>query len=93
MYRDGNPIQDNGGDNLIKKIIGRLWGTTVLCSIDGPFSLFLEDYYADAVMKNRNELVLIGHPKNGSDISINELEKFINNHKEDNFCTTKSLLK
>ena len=92
VYKDGKPIRDMGSANMFMKILNRLKGTTMLCSIDGPLSLFLEDYYNNALKKQKEDLVLIGHPKNASDCSIKALGKFIANHSNDMFLTSKAIL-
>ena len=92
VYRDGTPIRDMGRANMFTKLLNKLNGITTLCSIDGPLSLFLEDYYNNALNKRKEVLVLIGHPKNASDSSIAALGKFIENHPNDKFLTTKAIL-
>ena len=92
VYKDGEPIRDKGKNTVVQKIINKLNGTTTLCSIDGPFSLFLEDYYDYALKNNSKDLVLIGHPKNTTDVSIINLEKFIMMHRKDSFRTSVSLI-
>jgi hypothetical protein len=92
VYRDGEPIRDKGRTSPLKNVIKSFRGLTTLCSIDGANSLFLEDYYNSIKRTGDKNMVLIGHPKNASELSISKLEEFIIRHKQtDTFMTMDSL--
>ena len=91
VYKDGKVLPD-GKNSRLRMLLSQLKTNTRLCSIDGASSTLLEYYYEKCVKKGYSDLVLIGHPKNATDASIRNLEKFISNHIEkDRFQTTKDI--
>lgn len=76
VYQDGIAIND--GISLFKHRLKKLLTkNTFLASIDGPSSNLLNLYYEKAKANRQSDLVLIGHPKNASDVSLSNLKYFI----------------
>lgn len=80
-YKDGRGISD-GKQSFIGKILNMLRSKYYLASIDGNWSNILEIYMNESEKKGLKELILIGHPKNASDLSIANLSDFIEKNKE-----------
>lgn len=82
VFQDGKAISD--GINLTFDRIKRLFSRNVfLASIDGPSSNLLDLYYKKSIDKGQKDLILIGHPKNASDVSITNLGLFFGRHKDE----------
>lgn len=78
--------------DVFKKLFGRYAYTA---TIDPTFNIeILSCVYEDYKRKGMENLVLIGHPKSATDISIKNLEQFIDNmeHKGNEFCTLENVL-
>lgn len=87
VYGDGRGILDNVNP-LINKL-KKLFGTTIqLASIDNVSSYLIESYYEAALKNGDDSLVFIGHPKNASDVSIDNLRGFLIMHNHDIVCKT-----
>lgn len=91
VYKDGNVLPD-GKKGRLKLLLSQLEPNTRLCSIDGSASTLIEYYYEKCLRNDYADMVLIGHPKNATDASIQNLDKFISKHIEkDRFLTTKDI--
>lgn len=91
VYKDGNVLPDRKKNKLLQ--LKSLFPYSVrLCSFDGVSSSYLDYYYDKCLKKHYQDMVLIGHPKNATDASINNLDAFISKHiNQDTFRTTKDL--
>lgn len=91
IYKDGESISD--GENRIsyfaKKIFGRF---RLLCTIDAVASCYLEEFYSHLNNQGYKEMIILGHPKNASDASIDNLRRFIEKHNNDRFVTSKGII-
>lgn len=81
IYQDGNAISD-GKISVINRVVSTLKPRWYLASIDGEWSNLFDVYYEYAKKKGWSEIVLIGHPKNATDISVSNLDSFISMHNE-----------
>lgn len=92
VYGDGKSVSDGGvQEGMIAKIKKFIIPYKNLASIDGIRSCQLEKILKIEKTNNRDTLVLIGHPKLASDVSIANLDTFIGKHKEFTVCTTSTL--
>lgn len=89
-YKDGKGIVDKK-QTLAGKIVEVLTRNAYLASIDGLWSNAIEDYYKYVLKKGWSEMILIGHPKNATDLSIANLEWFFDNYQELKVETFKNL--
>jgi len=80
---DGVPIAAPGQR---KRLLTRHTHNTV--SVDGYNACLLNKAFKQAKKLNKQDLVIIGHPKALTRFGLNELEKFIMNHKSSNTFTT-----
>ena len=84
-FGDGFPITIPGGRmkrliNNLKRLVSL---ATISATIDGFFSLCLEDIYVNTINSiNGKAFVVIGHPKNLSEKSISIFENFILDHND-----------
>lgn len=85
-YGDGRGIGVAGNRLvcIINKLERLITPSVIPATIDGFFSLCLEDVYKHHA-GNNNVFVIIGHPKNLSGKSIDVFEKFIINHSDIEF--------
>lgn len=90
VYKDGESISDGGSVFLdrIKKLLKRY---STICSIDSAASCYLNEYYKGAIKTGQSDLILIGHPKHASDESIENLRKFLHDHKSEKYLTITDL--
>lgn len=88
VYKDGKGIVDKK-TGVITKVLEAVNRNFYLANIDDLWSNVLEDYYEFAQANNWQELIMIGHPKNASDLSIRNLDEFLSNHKDINILTIK----
>lgn len=94
-YGDGYGIGTSGSrlEQIIKRIKMLFQNKIVSASIDGFMSNMLLDIYSiHKKQTSCNGFVIIGHPKNFSNASIDNVEKFILKvHAEDSFLTISSV--
>lgn len=89
VFGDGKSIIDgNNHCGLIAKVVKLFKPYKNLASIDGIRSCQLEKIYRREIERQNSPLVLIGHPKLASDVSVANLDAFIDSHKELSICTT-----
>lgn len=82
LYGDGNSISDK--KSIFIERIKKLFSKVVnLASIDFGSSELLDIYYNSAIENNSKEIILIGHPKNLTDTSLYNLDKWVRKHKSD----------
>lgn len=74
IYKDGMAVGEGVKVNRFFKL---LKNKVFSASIDGPMSNVLYLIYETAQKNMQNDLVLIGHPKNASDVSIKNLDNFL----------------
>lgn len=92
VYGDGKSVSDGRKRmNIFSKILKFVRPYKNLASIDGIRSCQLEKVLEKEKGLKREALVLIGHPKLTSDVSIANLDSFIGNHVDLNICTTSIL--
>lgn len=95
QYGDGYGIGASGSrlEQFIKRIKMLFQNKIVSASIDGFMSNMLLDIYSiHKKQTSCNGFVIIGHPKNFSNASIDNVEKFILKvHAEDSFLTISSV--
>jgi hypothetical protein len=77
---------------LYEKFRKLLWYSNSVVSIDGFKSILIKRAYKNYTKKNKENFVLIGHPKALSEYSLNILNKFIN-QKKLNFTTYSNFYK
>lgn len=77
----------NGCSLSAKKKNGLFNERTLLASIDGANVYFLDSIYRQEKKLGKNNLIIIGHPKNLSNESICLLERFIKRNNHDCFLT------
>lgn len=88
-FGDGLGIGIPGGrlSRINHKIKRLITSSVISATIDGILSLCLDKVYkANTQCDEANVFVIIGHPKNLSEKSIDVFERFICNHDELNFC-------
>lgn len=88
-FGDGKGIGLAGSviTRAINKIKRLITPSIISATIDGEFSLYLENVYIhNSVNDIYNAFVVIGHPKNLSGKSISVFEKFIINHPDIEFA-------
>lgn len=85
-YGDGNVISDKQ-NILLHKLKSLFRPFPQLASIDGGSSNLLELYYDRVVQSGYYEMIMIGHPKNTTDIELANLDHFIDEHKDITICT------
>ncbi len=90
-YGDGSRVSD-GKRSPISSIRDVLSRRYYHASIDGEWSNLLDVYYNDAKNNNWKELILIGHPKNASDLSVKNLDKFFSSHPQVRVLTTYDII-
>ena len=92
IYKDGESISD--GKNLLLAKIKKLFSSyTTFCSLDSATSCYLNEFYKGVKADGHSEMILIGHPKNASDVSIQNLKIFVENHMKDKFRVVSDLIK
>ena len=91
VFSDGVRVSD-GKTSLIKTIKDAISRRYYHASIDGEWSNLLELYYQEAIKENLDEIILIGHPKNASDVSIRNLDIFFKDHPNVKVLTTSDIL-
>ena len=81
-WGDGRSVRSTGSNkSIIKRISNLIRISYRVASIDGVQSLWLDDVCKHSA-KYGNEVVIIGHPKLITPLSIMRLSKFIDNNKE-----------
>ena len=88
-FGDGRGIGIPGDKfaRIMNKIKRLFTFSVISATIDGAFSQYLENVYRHNISNhNNNSFVIIGHPKNLSERSIEIFENFINAHRELEFC-------
>ena len=88
IYKDGAAIVDEK-KLIVSKYFDNLRTRTYLASIDGEWANLLCIYMKYANKKKLREVVMIGHPKNATDASVNGLDEFIDSNKELKILTFK----
>lgn len=92
IYKDGIPIVRKIKISYLSKLKKLFEIKIFQACIDGPMSNALDIVYNCVVKQNIKDFVLIGHPKNFSDQSINNLVNFISKtYKKNKFQTSKNL--
>ena len=84
-YGDGSPIgiPSEKIRSIIINIKRLVTPNIISATIDGVFSLYLDNAYRNSINTiNSKTFVIIGHPKNLSEKSLSVFEKFITHHKE-----------
>ena len=87
-YGDGTVISDKQ-NFILHKIKSLFRPFAQLASIDGGSSNLMELYYAKVVRSGHKEMIMIGHPKNTTDIELENLDRFIDEHKDITICTVR----
>lgn len=85
-YGDGNVISDKQ-NFILHKLKSLFRPFAQLASIDGGSSNLMELYYERGVENNYKEMIMIGHPKNTTDVELANLDRFIDDHKDITICT------
>ena len=75
IYGDGKPLPDGKAHRLKFRYFFN--SKELLASLDGKRSIFLPYYLNKAEKQKQKELVICGHPKNATEGSIKNLEKFL----------------
>jgi len=91
VYQDGRAISD-GRVPIFKRLLGRLKTQSYLASVDGEWSNLLGEYIDYSFSKGWSEIIMIGHPKNATDVSICNLDSFLSKNKGIKVRTTRDLL-
>ena len=91
VFQDGQAISD-GRTPILKQVLERLKARSYMASIDGEWSNLLETYIDYSFSKGWSEIIMIGHPKNATDVSISNLDAFLSRNKEVNIKTTRDLV-
>lgn len=80
-YGDGKVISDK--QNIIVHKIKNLFRLFAqLASIDGGSSNLMEIYYDKAVNSGYTDLIMIGHPKNTTDLELERIDSFLCCHRD-----------
>lgn len=91
IYKDGNGIVDSQ-PSLASKLHNFFSSKHIIMSFDWEWSNLLPLFVNYARKNGQNDIILLGHPKNASDQSIKNLDRFLSNAKDIEIRTTVSLL-
>lgn len=90
-YGDGKVISDKQ-NVVVHKIKSLFRPFAQLASFDGGSSNLLELYYDIAIKSCYKELIMIGHPKNTTDLELERIDSFLCGHRDTVVKTIRSFV-